>query len=206
MKKTHIALALAAALSFTACTEAVYTSGNTAQTNKGKSLTMGLDSQDFINTAETMVNSLLSSPAFANIPVGARKVIYLGKIKNDTTLRIDTDKISARITEAMLNSGKFIQSSELQAGGTNSTLQEAIEETRDNDEFNRDTVIKKGQAVGIDYELEGKISQTNVKLSNGKTQVEYFFNLRVNDAAARVTVWQKTEEIVKAGSSKSVTW
>ncbi len=33
---------------------------------------------------------------------------------------------------------------------------------------------KKGTLVSPDFSLAGKIRQDNVKLSNGKTQVEYF--------------------------------
>ncbi len=206
MKKTHIALALAAALSFTACTEAVYTSGSAAQTNKGKSLTLGLDRTDFENAAESMINSMLSDPAFANIAQGSRKVVAIGRILNDTPQRIDTEKLTAKITQAMRKSGKFILTSAVAAGGALDSMTEDVRELRDNDEFNQKTIAKKGTIVSPDFSLAGKIRQDNVKLSNGKTQVEYFFLLRVTDLTSGLVYWEDEKVIDKVGSSKSVTW
>ncbi|CAM2946171.1 penicillin-binding protein activator LpoB [Helicobacter burdigaliensis] len=208
MKKAGILVALGlAGLLVSGCvTGGSYTDGYASQKKKGDALSMGLDRQDFEDVAESMIQSMLSSPAFTNIKPGTRKVIYVGRVKNDTPQRIDTDRITRKLTIALLNSGKFIVSSELQAGGSNSTITDALEESRNSDEFNQKTVIKKGTAAGIDFELEGKIGQTNTRLSNGKTQVEYFFNLRINDANSRTTFWEDEKVIDKTGSSKSVTW
>ena len=207
MKKTHFALALATILTLSACsTKPTYTSGTAEQTNQGKSLTMGLDRQDFENAAEDMINSMLSDPAFVNIKAGQRKVVAIGRVVNDTAQRIDTEKLTAKITQAMRKSGKFILTSAVAAGGALDTMSEDVRELRDNDEFNQKTIAKKGTLVSPDFSLAGKIRQDTAKLSNGKTQVEYFFLLRMTDLNSGLVYWEDEKTIDKTGSSKSVTW
>lgn len=85
MKKTKIlGTALIGALLFSGCAQTAYTDGKASQVKKGDALTLGLDRQDFESAAETMINSMLSDPAFANIKPGTRKVIAIGRVVNDT--------------------------------------------------------------------------------------------------------------------------
>ncbi|MIJ59596.1 penicillin-binding protein activator LpoB, partial [Salmonella enterica subsp. enterica] len=182
MKKTKIlGTALIGALLFSGCAQTAYTDGKASQVKKGDALTLGLDRQDFESAAETMINSMLSDPAFANIKPGTRKVIAIGRVVNDTPQRIDTEKLTAKITSALRKSGKFVLTSAVAAGGALDSMSEDVRELRDNDEFNQKTIAKKGTLVSPDFSLAGKIRQDNVKLSNGKTQVEYFFLLRLTD-------------------------
>ena len=183
-----------------------YTDGKATQTNKGTSLTLGLDREDFENAAESMINSMLNDPAFANIQAGNRKVIAIGNVVNDTPQRIDTEKLTAKITSALRRSGKFVLTSAVAHGGALDSMSEDVRELRDNDEFNQSTIAKKGTLVSPDFSLAGKIRQDNVRLSNGKTQVEYFFLLRITDLNSGLVYWEDEQTINKIGSSKSVTW
>ena len=183
-----------------------YTDGTAMQVKKGDALTLGLDREDFENAAETMINSMLSDPAFATIKPGSRKVVAIGRIINDTPQRIDTEKLTAKITSALRKSGKFVLTSAVAAGGALDSMSEDVRELRDNDEFNQKTIAKKGTLVSPDFSLAGKIRQDNVKLSNGKTQVEYFFLLRMTDLTSGLVYWEDEQTIDKVGSSKSVTW
>ncbi len=202
-KPTFLAISVATALLLAGCAPS-YTDGTAAQTKKGDALTMGLDRTDFENAAETMINSMLSDPAFTNIK--GRKVVAIGRVVNDTPQRIDTEKLTAKITSAMRKSGKFVLTSAVAAGGALDSMSEDVRELRDNDEFNQKTIAKKGTLVSPDFSLAGKIRQDNVKLSNGKTQVEYFFLLRVTDLTSGLVFWEDEQTIDKTGSSKSVTW
>ncbi|EDP8232928.1 penicillin-binding protein activator LpoB [Campylobacter jejuni] len=207
MKKTKIlGTALIGALLFSGCAQIAYTDGKASQIKKGDALILGLDRQDFESAAETMINSMLSDPAFANIKPGTRKVIAIGRVVNDTPQRIDTEKLTAKITSALRKSGKFVLTSAVAAGGALDSMSEDVRELRDNDEFNQKTIAKKGTLVSPDFSLAGKIRQDNVKLSNGKTQVEYFFLLRLTDLTSGLVYWEDEQTIDKTGSSKSVTW
>lgn len=205
MKKTILIATVAAAL-LTACSQPYYTGGTAAQIKKGDALSMGLDREDFEKAASTMIQSLLADPAFANAKPGVRKVVAMGRVVNDTALRIDTDKLTAKITMAMRRSGKFILTSAVAAGGPLDSMSEDVRELRDNSEFNQKTIAKKGTLVSPDFSLAGKIRQDNVKLSNGKMQVEYFFLLRLTDLNNGLVYWEDEKTIDKTGSSKSVPW
>lgn len=85
----------------------VYTDGKASQVKQGNALSLGLDREDFENAAQSMINSMLSDPAFANIKPGQRKVVAMGRVINDTPQRIDTEKLTAKITSALRKSGNL---------------------------------------------------------------------------------------------------
>ena len=201
-----LSMILLGVLSFVACSKPAYTDGRASQIKQGDALTLGLDRQDFENVAETMITSMLSDPAFTNIKPDTRKVLAIGRVINDTPQRIDTEKLIAKITSALRKSGKFILTSAVTAGGALDSMSEDVRELRNNDEFNQATIAKKGTLISPDFSLAGKIRQDNVKLSNGKTQVEYFFLLRLTDLNSGLVYWEDEQTIDKTGSSKSVTW
>ncbi|MDD7323990.1 MAG: penicillin-binding protein activator LpoB, partial [Campylobacter lanienae] len=146
-----------------------------------------------------------SDPAFANAPAGVRKVVAIGRVKNDTALRIDTERLTAKITRAMRQSGKFVLTTAVAAGGALDSMSEDVRELRDNDEFNQKTIAKKNTLVAPDFSLSGKIRQDNIQVG-GKTRVEYFFLLRLTDLNSGLAYWEDEKEIKKLGSSKSVSW
>lgn len=207
MKKLKLTVAvLTASLALTGCAQIGYTDGTAGQVKRGNALSLGLDREDFDNAAETMIQSLLSDPAFVSIAPGQRKVIAMGRIVNDTPQRIDTEKLTAKITSALRRSGKFILTSAVAAGGALDSMSEDVRELRDNSEFNQKTIAKSGTLVAPDFSLAGKIRQDNVKLSSGKVQVEYFFLLRMTDLNSGLVYWEDEQTIDKVGSSKSVSW
>ncbi|MBZ7942226.1 penicillin-binding protein activator LpoB [Campylobacter sp. W0045] len=189
-----------------ACGAPVYTDGYASQKKQGEALTLGLDREDFEKTAQEMIESMLKDPAFANISQSQRKVIAIGKIINDTPQRIDTDKLISKITIALRKSGKFVLTTAVAAGGARDEMSEAVRELRDNEEFNQNTISKKGTLVAPDFSLSGKIRQDTVKLRNGDIQAEYFFHLTLTDLNSGLAYWEDEKTIDKTGTSKSVTW
>ena len=209
MKKIKIlGLGLATAFLLNACSTAAvsYTDGKATQEKQGAALTLGLDREDFENAADTMIQSMLRDPAFANIRPGQRKVIAIGRIVNDTPQRIDTDRMISKITIALRKSGKFVLTTAVAAGGAKDSMSHDVRSLRDNDEFNQKTIAKKGTLVSPDFSLAGKIRQDTVKLPNGKIQAEYFFHLTVTDLTSGLAYWEDEQTVSKTGSSKSVTW
>lgn len=204
--RTLASAVLAATLVLTGCAQTSYTDGSAAQVKKGNALSLGLDREDFESAAETMIQSMLSDPAFVSIAPGQRKVVAIGRVVNDTPQRIDTEKLTAKITSALRRSGKFVLTSAVAAGGALDSMSEDVRELRDNSEFNQKTIAKSGTLVAPDFSLAGKIRQDNVKLANGKVQVEYFFLLRMTDLNSGLVYWEDEQTIDKTGSSKSVSW
>lgn len=208
MKTLSISLVIVGVLLLGGCSSKTdtldYTDGRVTQTKRGEALTLGLDREDFENTAEAMINSMLSDPSFANLK--QRKVLALGRIINDTPQRIDTDKLIAKITNALRRSGKFSLTSAIASGGALDSMNAEVRALRENDEFNQDTIANKGTLVSPDFSLTGKIRQDDVRLKNGKVQVEYFFLLRLTDLKTGLVYWEDEQTINKVGSGKSVSW
>ena len=205
MRKLTLMSVVAATLLLSGCTNQPFYTDNSGKVNQGDTVTLGLSNEDFELAAETMINSLLSDPAFANQKPGVRKVVAIGRVKNDTALRIDTEKLTAKITRAMRQSGKFVLTTAVAAGGALDSMSEDVRELRDNDEFNQKTIAKKNTLVAPDFSLSGKIRQDNIQVG-GKTRVEYFFLLRLTDLNSGLAYWEDEKEIKKLGSSKSVSW
>lgn len=204
MKKIALISVVVGALFFNGCTNQPFYTDNSGIINQGSTVTMGLSNEDFEIAAEAMINSLLSDPAFKN--QNLRKVVAMGRIVNDTTLRLDTQKLTRKITQAMRKSGKFILTSAVASGGALDSMSEDIRELRENDEFNQNTIAKKGTLIAPDFSLFGKIRQDNIKLSNGNVKVEYLFLLGLTDLNSGLVYWEDEKTINKAGSDKTVTW
>ena len=205
MKNLLFAITAAAILA-TGCAQPAYTDGRATQVKQADALSLGLDRQDFEEAAETMIVSMLSDPAFNSIPKGTRKVVAIGRIVNDTPQRIDTEKLTAKITSAMRKDGRFVLTTAVAAGGALDSMSEDVRELRENAEFNQKTIAKQGTMLAPDFSLAGKIRQDTIKLANGKTHVEYFFLLRMTDLTSGLAFWEDEKTIDKAGKAKSVTW
>lgn len=204
MKKIALISVVVGVLFFNGCTNQPFYTDNSGIINQGPTVTMELSNEDFEIAAEAMINSLLSDPAFKN--QNLRKVVAMGRIVNDTALRLDTQKLTHKITQAMRKSGKFILTSAVASGGALDSMSEDIRELRENDEFNQNTIAKKGTLIAPDFSLFGKIRQDNIKLSNGNVKVEYLFLLGLTDLNSGLVYWEDEKTINKAGSDKTVTW
>ena len=204
MKKIALISLVVGVLFFNGCSNQPFYTDNSGIINQGPTVTMGLSNEDFEIAAEAMINSLLSDPAFKN--QNLRKVVAMGRIVNDTALRLDTQKLTRKITQAMRKSGKFILTSAVASGGALDSMSEDIRELRENDEFNQNTIAKKGTLIAPDFSLFGKIRQDNIKLSNGNVKVEYLFLLGLTDLNSGLVYWEDEKTINKAGSDKTVTW
>ncbi|WP_297985056.1 penicillin-binding protein activator LpoB [uncultured Campylobacter sp.] len=204
MKKIALISVVAGALFFNGCTNQPFYTDNSGIINQGPTATLGLSNEDFEIAAEAMINSLLSDPVFENQKL--RKVVAIGRIVNDTALRLDTQKLTRKITQAMRKSGKFVLTSAVASGGALDSMSEDVRELRENDEFNQNTIAKKGTLIAPDFSLFGKIRQDNIKLSNGNVKVEYLFLLGLTDLNSGLVYWEDEKTINKAGSDKTVTW
>lgn len=164
---------------------------------------MALDYRDFDQAASAMVQSMLGSGALKKKD-GGRYVAATGRIVNDTMQRIDTDQLMAKIEEELLNSGQVVMTSAV-GSGTDQLIHET-RELRDSEEFDPNTIGKRGTLIAPELTISGKIFQKNLRYSKNRQQVEYYFQLKVSDAASGLRFWQKETIIGKRGSNKSVAW
>ncbi|MBT3287667.1 MAG: penicillin-binding protein activator LpoB [Victivallales bacterium] len=194
--------ALALALLFSGC-ESI--PKNIDMQNDNAHAVMALDYRDFQKTADILVQSLLGSGRLKK-PNGGACVMTTGKIINDTMQRIDTDQLMAKIEESLMNSGQVVMTSAIAAGDGVDKMVYKVREKRNSDEFNQGTIAEKGQLVAPELSISGKIIQRDVRYERRKTQVEYYFQLKVTGIGTGLRLWQKEEVIGKRGSNKSVSW
>lgn len=156
---------------------------------------MALDYRDFDQAASAMVQSMLGSGALKKKD-GGRYVVATGRIVNDTMQRIDTDQLMAKIEEELLNSGQVVMTSAV-GSGTDALIHET-RELRDSEEFDPNTIGKRGTLIAPELTISGKIFQKNLRYSKNRQQVEYYFQLKVSDATSGLRFWQK-ETIIEIG-------
>ncbi len=169
---------------------------------------MGLDYRDFAQAASEMIQSMVSSGALKK-PGGGRYVMTTGRVTNDTMQRIDTDQLTAKIEEELMNSGMVVMTSAVGGKGAPDEMIYEMRDIRDSatgDEFNQETLAGKRTLIAPELSISGKILQRNIRYDNKRQQVEYYFQLRVTDLTTGLRFWQKESIIGKRGSNKSVAW
>lgn len=204
MKKLLVVFSLvASAAVFTGCTTP--TTRIDMYNDRGSQVA-GLDYRDVQEAANVMLQSLFKSGRLDRAD-GQAYVMTVGKVKNDTMQRFDTDTLTAYITEELMNSGKVMVTSAMAAGADNrDEMVNAARSVRGNAEFNQNTVAKTGQLVAPTHSLFGKIIQREIRMDNGDKQIEYYFQLRITELTSGLQWWQKQHVIGKRTDSRTPTW
>lgn len=166
---------------------------------------MGLDYRDFSQAAAEAVQSMLKS-GMLDKKSGDRYVLAISRVTNDTMQHIDTDQLVKKIRVELLRSGKVVVTTAVGAEGAEDTMSFQARELREDEEFNQRTVQQKGQMIAPDLSLSGKILQRNVRMDDGKQQVEYYFMLSLTEIKTGLAWWEGETIIGKRGSGKSVSW
>ena len=166
----------------------------------------GLDYRDVQLAANQLIQSLFRSGRLDRGD-GQLYVMTVGKVKNDTMQRFDTDILTSYITEELMNSGKVMVTSAMAAGADNrDEMINGVRSVRGNGEFNQNTVAKAGQLVAPTHSVYGKIIQREIPMDNGDKQIEYYFQLRIVELATGLQWWQKQAVIGKRTDARTPTW
>lgn len=202
--KTTRTLIVVAGLSLSGCASQGVEMVDT-RNDRGEAV-VGIDYRDFEKAASDAVQSLLASGAVNN-PKGGRYVMMVSRIVNDTMQRIDTDQLVKKIRIDLLNSGKVVVTTAVAAGGAEDQANFDVREgLRGNQEFDQSRVQKKGTLQAPDLSLSGKILQRNIRMSGGKQQIEYYFQLTMTELASGLAVWENELPIIKRASNSSASW
>ena len=168
--------------------------------------TVGLGNADVKRAASEMLQSLYRSGRLDRGD-GQMYVMTVGKVKNDTQQRFDTDILTSYITQELMNSGKVVVTSAMAAGADNrDEMIDAARSVRNDPEFNQATVPQLGQKVAPTHSIYGKIIQQVPRLDNGDQQIEYYFQLRIDDVKTGFQWWQNQTEIIKITDAATPTW
>jgi len=177
------------------------------QNDEGKAV-LALDYRDFDKAATEMVQSMLSSGVFKKAD-GSRYVVATSRVLNDTMQRIDTEQLTFKIEQELMNSGQVTMTAAVGGKGAPDPMVQQSRDLRDSeigDEFKGDTLPGKGMIIAPELSISGKIFQRNVRYDNDLQQIEYYFQLRVADISSGLVPWQKETLIGKRGSKKVVPW
>jgi penicillin-binding protein activator len=205
MKTLVLAVSVLAVVVLAGCTPP--TKNIDLANDQGKAV-MELDYRDFDQAATSMVSSMLASGTFKK-PDGSRYVVTTAKVVNDTMQRIDTEQLTFKIEQELMNSGQVTMSSAVGGNGAPDEMVYQMRDVRDSaksDEFKQSTMPGKGQIIAPELSVSGKILQRVIRYDSNMQQVEYYFQLRVTDIASGLTAWQKETLIGKRGSNKVVPW
>ena len=168
--------------------------------------TTGLDNEDVKRAASEMLQSLYRSGRLDRGD-GQMYVLTVGKMKNDTLQRFDTDVLASYITQELMKSGKVMVTSAMAASADNrDEMIDAARSVRNDPEFNQGTVPQLGQKVAPTHSIYGKIYQQVLRRDNGDKQIEYYFQLRIVDVKTGLQWWQNQTEIIKITDATSPAW
>jgi uncharacterized protein (TIGR02722 family) len=169
---------------------------------------MGLDYKDFETAANKMVNDMLNSPLMVHPKAGqgGRFVVAMSNITNDTAQRIDTDQLTKKIRVSLLNSGRFVITTAVGAGGPEDAMTAKSRGLKNSKMMNQATVKKDGRVVAPDFSLSGKIMQRNNRVDSRMQQVDYYFQLTLTNLDNGLAYWEGEEAIIKRGDNRTVSW
>ena len=161
-----------------------------------------INTQDWINAAEKLTNSLLQSGVL-NRDDGEPFVLMIGRVRNNTTEHIDTDSLVKKIRIALNKSGKVKTTTAVGIGGPEDASSQLVRELRNSKEFKQSTVAGQGEMKAPSFSLSGKITQSIVRAGRTK-QSDYTFELSLTNLRTGVADWEDEHIIVKQGKRASV--
>lgn len=159
--------------------------------------TSSINSQDWANAADQLVQSLLSSSALERAPAQPA-ILAVDRVINNTTLSIDTDLLIKKIRVALTQTGKIAVTNTMGLGERAVVASEAAE-------LEEMTTGKKQKLVAPHYTLYGKLIQQTDR-AGSQTQNTYSFQMSLVDVRSGLTVWEEERSIAKMTKRASVGW
>lgn len=190
-----IAGLLAAGMAFNGCSNKTILVDPDTDTE----IVSGLSYKDFEYAATEMIDSLLKSGKFKR-PDGKPYVMAISRIEDQTGMRVDTDLLTVRISQALTNSGQVLTTSAIAMPGRGEELINATRGLRNDDEFDQTTIAGKGELTSPDLALSGKLIARDLRRDNRGHQYEYYFQLQITDLKKGLQWWQNQAQVVKRTS------
>ncbi len=159
--------------------------------------TASINSQDWANAADQLVQSLLSSSALERAPAQPA-ILAVDRVINNTTLSIDTDLLIKKIRVALTQTGKIAVTNTMGLGERAVVATEAAE-------LEEMTTGRKQKLVAPHYTLYGKLIQQTDR-AGSQTQNTYSFQMSLVDVRSGLTVWEEERSIAKMTKRASVGW
>jgi penicillin-binding protein activator len=154
-----------------------------------ETVTNQFGSTDLQMIAESMARSMLTAPAIVS---GNLPIVTVQEVRNKTSEYIDTRAITDSIRAELQRGGKVRFA--VDAGGMTQQTDEI--KRQQNEYYNREQSVEKGQMVGAEYRLEGNITSI-VKQVEDIKDVYYKVNLQLWNIRNGLLEWSDEKEIRK---------
>lgn len=175
-------------------------------TNSKEYVSAGFDLNDIKKALQESLDSLFKSGFFQKLSSSSPVVLAISDFVNDTTIKFDVEQITARMGEELQNSGKFqITRAISGSGGNTDSMIYQSRKSRDNEEFNQETVIEKDSLLSPSLSLTGKIGQRIMKVGDDQ-RIDYFFRIEINEIKTGLSRWSKTIDISKISEGNASIW
>lgn len=169
-------------------------------------ISSSLDLSDIKKATNDALDSLYQSLFFKKINPENPIVLAISDFTNDTTIKLDMEQITARIIEELQNSGKFLVTRAVSgSGGSTDQMIDKSRRARDDEEYNQDSVIEKGEKISVSSSLNGKVGQRITRIGSNQ-RVDYFFKIEIVNLKTGLLSWSKTIDISKLSSGNSSVW
>ncbi len=155
-----------------------------------ETVTNTFGSTDLQMMAESMTRSMLTAPVIIS---GNLPVVTVQDVRNKTSEYIDTRSITNSIRSELQKGGKVRFA--VDANAMNQQTSE-IERQQNNQYYNQQQSVQKGQMIGAQYRMEGEITSI-VKETNKVKDVYYKLNLQLWNIRGGILEWSDEKEIRK---------
>lgn len=200
--RKQIAIALVIALSLYGCSMGA----RYIDTESKEYISASLDLNDIKKAANDALNSLYQSSFFKKINPDKPIVLAISDFTNDTTIKLDMEQITARIIEELQDTGKFLITRAISgSGGSTDQMIDKTRQAREDEEYNQDSVVEKGEKISASASLSGKVGQRITRI-NSNQRVDYFFKIEIVNLKTGLLSWSKTIDISKLSPGNSSVW
>jgi hypothetical protein len=157
-----------------------------------KPVSTDFGSNDLQQTANTMVNSMLTFPPIVEITKNRRPIIEVAKVNNKTMQHIDTQSITDSIRTRLLRSGKF----RFTDRSTDSQTIEEIKAQQESGLNDQNSAAQFGQQYSAEFLLVSNLSEIKQK-DDDVVDVYYKITMSLKNLKTGILEWSDEQEIRK---------
>ena len=196
MKRVSVLMAAAAcaavlAAGCSAPTQYVDTNSSRLITNVGE-----INIQDFMRVSDEMTQSLIEYAGADLVGEnGAKPIVAISRIVNNTSTQFDTDLLTKRIRMSLTRSGLAATSSTL-------NLKKGDDPMAEDSMMLEEALREDAAPLRPSYTLSGKIIQVQTK-TDDLTQNTFEFQLTLSDRMGTI-LWEDIKDITKQGKKGTV--
>ena len=157
--------------------------------------------EDVRITADAMIQSMLVSPATAEMTAKRRPIVTVARIKNETDQHLNMTDLAGAIRTQLIRSGRF----RFTNTEGRQDMQQEIDYQNKGGMVNRATATAKGQQLGAEYLLSGRLVSYRATQKRDLRKT-YRLTLELANLQTGILEWADEKDITKAETRGAVGW